>query len=73
MAECVCLPGCPFFNDKMQNMPALAGIMKKRYCMDDFDSCARYMVFTKLGKEKVPMDLYPNQVERANEILAAGT
>jgi hypothetical protein len=24
MADCECLPGCPFFNDRMQNMPAVS-------------------------------------------------
>lgn len=71
MAECECLQGCPFFNDRMQNMPALANIMKKRYCMNDFGSCARHMIFEKLGKEAVPSDLYPNQADKAREILAA--
>jgi len=63
MAECECLEGCPFFNDKMQNMPALAGIMKKKYCQDDYSSCARHMIFEKMGKEAVPGGLYPNQME----------
>jgi hypothetical protein len=29
------------------------------------------MVFKKLGKEKVPANLYPNNVNQAKEILAA--
>lgn len=70
MADCECLAGCPFFNDKMQNMPALANIMKNRYCHDDFAHCARHMIFEKLGKEAVPMDLFPNQTDRAEKILA---
>jgi hypothetical protein len=27
------------------------------------------MVASKLGKEKVPVDLFPGQTDRANEIL----
>ena len=69
MPECECLPGCPFFNDRMQNKPSTAGLMKKRYCLDDFNSCARHMVFLKLGKEAVPSDLYPHQTEAAEKIL----
>jgi hypothetical protein len=30
------------------------------------------MVFRVLGREAIPKDLYPSQVERADEILAQG-
>ena len=69
MADCECLPKCPFFNDKMSSKPATAELMKKQYCRDDFESCARYMVFKKLGREAVPADLFPSQQERARKIL----
>ncbi|HEX9109102.1 MAG TPA: hypothetical protein VF832_17770 [Longimicrobiales bacterium] len=70
MGECVCLPRCPFFNDRMANMPATAQLIKNRYCLGVQDSCARHMVFEKLGSPAVPADLYPTQVERAKEVLA---
>ncbi|WP_319475677.1 hypothetical protein [Marispirochaeta aestuarii] len=70
MAECECLPRCPFFNDKMQNMPSLASMMKKRYCLGDSSECARHIVFLALGSEKVPSDLFPSQVDRARQIVS---
>jgi hypothetical protein len=70
MAECVCLAGCLFFNDRMANMPATATMMKSRYCLADNSQCARFMVFSVLGREAVPATLYPAQVERARQILA---
>jgi hypothetical protein len=70
VAECECLPKCPFFNDKMQNMPSLTSMMKKRYCLEDSSECARHIVFLVLGSEKVPADLYPSQAERAREIVS---
>jgi hypothetical protein len=72
MAECVCLSGCPFFNDRMKGLEAVKDSMKKRYCLGDSSNCARYMIFKSLGKEKVPADLVPNQTERAMEIIRAG-
>jgi hypothetical protein len=72
MADCECLSGCPFFNDKMANMPAMANSYKRKYCRGNFEKCARYMVFKTLGKPKVPADLYPNQQEKAQQIIAAG-
>ncbi len=71
MPDCVCLPECPFFHDKLANMPAMADIMKKRYCQGDWATCARHRVFEVLGQEAVPDDLFPNQMEDAEKILAA--
>jgi hypothetical protein len=69
MAECECLKGCAFFNDRMASKPATAEMFKKSYCLGDNAQCARYMVFRSQGSEAVPADLYPNQVERAVELL----
>lgn len=70
MKECKNLEGCPFFNDRLAEKPALASIMKKRYCLDDSESCARYIVCEALGSDKVPGNLFPNMQEKAKEILA---
>ena len=72
MADCECLSKCPFFNDKMANKPATTELMKRQYCKDEYQSCARFMVFRQFGREKVPAELFPNQVDRAREILAVG-
>lgn len=69
MANCECLDGCPFFNDKMDNMPGLSNMYKRSYCKGDYASCARFMVFKSLGKAKVPEDMFPNQQDRAKELL----
>lgn len=70
MAMCECLESCPFFNDKMKNMPATANLYKNNYCKGDNTQCARYMIFKVSGSGAVPDDLFPNNVERANSILA---
>ena len=70
MQECECLPKCPFFNDKMKSKPATANLMKRKYCKGgDYSSCARFMIFRALGRDAVPSDLFPNQREKAAEIL----
>ena len=71
MADCECLPRCPFFNDKMAQKPAMAQMYKKQFCRGDASTCARHMIFTQMGKEAVPVDLYPNQADRARKILLA--
>ncbi len=69
MTECECLPKCLFFNDKMADMPATAEKMKHRYCLGDKMICARYMV--KSSGKTVPIDLYPNMVDKAKVLIAA--
>ena len=65
MPQCECLPGCPFFNDKMPDTSGLGAIYKRKYCLDDNDACARHMVLKALGKPAVPPTLYPNMREVA--------
>ena len=69
MADCECLEGCPFFNDRMAERPATASLIKSSYCRGDNSQCARHMVKEALGSEAVPENLYPSQVERAQEII----
>ena len=69
MADCECLEGCPFFNDRMESMPSLSNIYKKKYCKTDSSRCARYMVFKALGKPAVPVDLFPNQIDIAQALI----
>ncbi len=72
MTDCAGIATCPFFNDRMQNMPFIADMMKKHYCRDDFEHCARYMVKQRLGKDRVPGDLFPNQSTKAERLISAG-
>jgi len=72
MANCEKLAACPFFNNKMAAIPALAEAMKQKYCRGDMSQCARYKVAQALGKEKVPGDLYPGQSERADALIGKG-
>ncbi|MFC1513317.1 hypothetical protein ACFL5J_02605 [Thermodesulfobacteriota bacterium] len=71
MADCPLLSTCPFFNDMMANMPAMSEGMKKEFCHQRFIQCARYMTCTALGRDKVPADMFPNEPERAKEIIDA--
>lgn len=70
MSECECLAGCPFFHDKMENMPAMADIFKRKYCLGDNSQCARHIVFKTLGKSMVPSDMFPNDIEYAKAFIA---
>jgi hypothetical protein len=70
MADCEFIARCVFFNDRMDKMPSITERLKVKYCKGDNSGCARYMVVTTLGREKVPSDLYPGQADRAKQIIA---
>ncbi len=70
MPDCEMISKCLFFNDKMANMPSTANMLKKKYCKGDFTKCARYVVCKALGREKVPADLTPSQMDKAKLLLA---
>ncbi len=72
MADCEILEGCLFFNDKMTLDSGLGALYKRSYCLGDNTNCARYMVFKKLGRDKVPNWLPPNLTEKALEIIEQG-
>lgn len=72
MADCELIQGCIFFNDKMLNMPATAELLKKKYCKDAYGTCARFMVFKAMGRPSVPQDLFPQQADKAEEIIKVG-
>jgi hypothetical protein len=71
MTDCPALPRCPFFNDTMADMPAVANLIKRRLCQGDAAGCARYRVLQALGREAVPPDLFPDQTDRAQKLLDA--
>lgn len=71
--DCEKLPTCLFFKGEMQDMPSVASVLKKQYCLGDFERCARFRVAAVLGISNVPGDLYPSDDERAERMLAAAS
>lgn len=69
MNACSRLEACPFFNDKMENMPAMAEIYKSRYCTGTFEECARNRVASAVGPANVPSGMYPNDHDGADSML----
>lgn len=67
MADCEKLEKCPFFTGKMDALPNVSSLLKLTYCHSDKMQCARYRV-SAAGIE-VPVNLFPNDHERAQKIL----
>jgi hypothetical protein len=70
MANCEFYDGCSFLSERLGKMPRIAGLYRMQFCEGNCTSCARYMVYKFVGFESVPRDLYPNQQERADIIIA---
>lgn len=70
MAKCEIWEGCVFRNNRMPCDASLAAIYKRHYCSGDYTNCARYMIYKTAGKDFLPVNLYPNQQDRAREIVA---
>ena len=70
MADCKLLSTCPFFNNQtVSDSPEVVEVLKKRFCRGDNSGCARFMIFQRLGREKVPENLFPNNTDWAERIL----
>ena len=64
-------PGtCNFLNDLMPEMPSSVKIYQMLFCEDNFQTCARDLVRRELGSDFVPLDLFPHQLKRAEEIIS---
>lgn len=70
MPDCEKIAGCPFFNDRLTDMPAIAAMLKEQYCQGDFANCARHMVCTTIDASAVPATLFPNMLDEAKKIIA---
>jgi hypothetical protein len=64
--NCPKLSGCPFFHDKMANMPSAADVLKGKYCLNDYQQCARHQVSG--AGVTVPGDLFPNHGHRVKAL-----
>ena len=71
MTDCEQIEKCSFINDKLADKPATAEMYMKAYCRGGNVQCARFIVFSALGSGSVPSDLFPNQVEKAYDLINA--
>ncbi len=69
MADCEFLAKCPFFQDMIPDQPVVADGMKDLYCQGDNTECARYRIVKAIGREHVPLNLFPNETEQAAWII----
>ncbi len=69
MQECDRLSACPFFSDRLANMPGTSELIKREYCRGIFRLCARRIMLIAKGAEAVPADLFPDQRDRVANLI----
>ena len=69
MEYCERFSNCPFYAEKLKDLPAMAEGFRKMYCFNVKPNCARYILLKELGPDKVPVGLFPNDFETAKDII----
>lgn len=69
MSRCERLDKCPFYQGKMDMESGLGAMYRKKYCEGDNTTCARNMLATQISPSVVPITLYPNMVEKAEQLI----
>lgn len=70
MSECELIENCPFFKGLLAHKEVEIEKLKDEYCRRNCLHCARFMIFTALGREMMPPDLYPHEKEVAYALIA---
>ncbi|MBI4845393.1 MAG: hypothetical protein HY810_02820 [Candidatus Omnitrophica bacterium] len=69
MRECELLEKCLFFNGIVSSDSGIGVHFKKTYCRGYNSVCARFVVAKTLGRDKVPLNLYPDMLVHALRII----
>jgi len=70
MLECEFLSSCPFFKNIKKEEIKKKEFYKNKFCLGGYNtSCARYILRIHKGKDYVPEDLAPDQIEKVNRII----
>lgn len=83
MGDCEKIKVCNFFEDKMQQMPSIAALFRKRLCKTDNSECAIYYLYKFLETNnyhlsaeaeekvsKVSSNLFPNEIGRIKKVIS---
>lgn len=68
MDNCPKSPDCPLSKNTLIKDNDLTDLLKRVYCHNDFENCARYFIARNFGVENLPMDLKPYQSTVAKKL-----
>jgi len=60
---------CTFINETTLKNPSQAAKYKISYCNSNSANCARYLISRALGRQSLPDDLLPEEMNRAERIV----
>ena len=69
MAECEFIDRCPFFRKIITTGGTLDKMYREQFCSGTYEMCARHKIASTLGKENVPVNLYPNMFDQAEALI----
>ena len=68
---CIIKDSCAFFTNQMRMLEERKVIIRKRFCLSSYEQCARFKVYQHFkSHNNIPLDLYPNDFERATTLIA---
>lgn len=67
--KCPLLRECRFFNDIIENMPSISESLKAQYCLGRNSECARFLIFTEIGRDHLPDDVFPHELAKAKNLV----
>lgn len=68
--QCEYIDDCVFFNDHMDGVSATISLFKRMYCNGNCLNCARHMVAKRMGCNKIPPTLYPDNRREAFRMIS---
>lgn len=68
MNKCPRASECPLFKNSLVEDVDLTDLLKRVYCNNDFENCARYFISRNFGVDRMPDDLKPYQSTKAKQL-----
>jgi hypothetical protein len=66
---CELLACCRLFKDSMESLPKATEYIQMKLCFGDYEACNRYIIYKNIGKENLPADLNPFDIEDVQKVM----
>ncbi|MSM38999.1 MAG: hypothetical protein GJT30_05170 [Geobacter sp.] len=66
---CEIIACCRFISEKMDNMPMTSHYKKNRHCLNDYESCTRYLTYKSLKKKEMIEGFYLDDVDEIGSVI----
>ncbi len=66
---CKFIDSCAIFKHYLADKPQQAQQVMDKYCKKDYESCARYRLSKIISEDAVPLKLFPDMINIANQLI----